>query len=76
MKQVLEPRKVTLIFTVLLFLLIFSLVGTIDACFAGGDGGIGDPTDPLNPESPPPGGGGDSLSNNLLILYGAMDLIL
>jgi|GEM_PF-4376485 len=75
MKQVLEQRKVTLIVTVLLFLLIFSFGGAVEVCNSG-DGGIADPTDPLNPESPPPGGGGDSLSNNLVILYGAMDLIL
>ena len=74
MKQVLKQRKVTVIVTILLFLLIFSLGGTIKACYAG-DGGIGDPTDPLNPQSTP-GGGGDSFSTDLLILYEALDLLL
>jgi len=75
MRKVLKQRKGALTIVLLFLLFAFSLVSAMDVCFADddGDGGIGDPTDPFNSSSP---GGGTSPLTDLLILYGAMDLIL
>lgn len=77
MQRVLERRKGVLAIVLVLLLVAFSLVATIDMSYAGDDGdeGIGDPADDLLSELPT-GMEGTSSYVELLILLAALDFVL
>lgn len=78
MEKVLERRKGVLAIVLVLLLVAFSLVATIDMSYAGngGDEGIGDPADDLLQPELPTGMEGTSSYVELLILLAALDFVL